>query len=66
MDYGVTIPNHSVFIQGSTYILQLAWAREHNSDGRYNYQAHGHYTDMGVVWNFSKEEDAVLFALKFK
>jgi len=42
----------------------VIWAVEHESEGRFHYEEF--LLEKIVLWQFEKEEDAVLFALLFK
>lgn len=70
MKYGVVkLPVTSIYRRGWNAVPeQVEWAKEHKSNGRYNYHADGLYNEAGIPsikWNFTNEEDAILFALKF-
>ena len=69
MNYGYIRQPANVYMRGFTATPEeIKWARKHKSIGLYSYQTHGIYKDgvPMIKWNFSKKEDAVLFALKFK
>ncbi len=69
MNYGIAYPKVFKVITTKNYSHALAWAVSLESTGVFNYQDETVLGDNKIFfrqWNFSKQEDAVLFALKFK
>ena len=63
MKYGWYNNDFTVLITNTLQTgYQVSWAENHDSSGLYNYRSAKH----GVYWHFTKSEDAVIFALKFK
>lgn len=66
MNYGITPNNQHTVKTTGPIEMPLLWAQEHESKGTYNYEGYVTHWTGSTSWYFSREDDAILFALKFK